>query len=231
MTQKEKLFIGANELSMRYKNLIDENNLSTSAWLYGKTFADGFNHKYTCSELRDTIKTINNMIDSVLYNIDVNAFYSTDEGMKLKNELSEAINKCETEYWESFENDKKHVKEMILSLLPKNWDCKVYDTSLTIGIKDNKQPNSFLFGHSFDAYYNSFGSNKTLEFNYGTLGGFNPLEAVTRVEFIKGISIIISNVELITELNKIYTKMYIERRNYYNTIDELTHKLKYPIKK
>lgn len=230
MTQKEKLFIEVNELSNQYKTIVDENGLSTSNYAYGRLYSDGFRHKYKVTELRELVKTYKNLIDNANYEVKVKQFYETEEGNILKTDLETKINNIETEYWGEFDKTTKYVKEKILALLPNEWGCNVYDSSFNIGIKDPENENGFLFGHSFDAHFNTFVSNR-LEFNYGTMGSFDPIQNPNRVEFLKGLVTITSNIELVYELNKIYTDITKRRREYYKTIDDLTRRLKYPIEK
>jgi hypothetical protein len=230
MTQKEKLFIEVNELSKQYKTIIDENGLPNSSYYYGHLYSDGFKHKYKVTELRELVETYKKIIDTASYEVKVKRFYETVEGKLLKTELETKINNIETEYWDDFNNTIKYVKEKILSLLPNEWGCNVYDTSFNIGLKDPENENGFLFGYSFDAHFNTYVSN-TLEFNYGTMGGFDPLKNTNRVEFLKGLVTITSNSELICELNKIYADVTKRRHEYYKTIDDLTRRLKYPIEK
>ena len=230
MTQKEKLFIEVNELSNQYKTIIDENGLSNSSYYYGRLYSDGFRHKYKVTELRELVEAYKNLIATANYEVKVKQFYKTEEGNLLKTELETKVNTIETEYWDEFNKTIKNVKEKILALLSNEWGCNVYDTSFNIGIKDPENENGFLFGYSFEAHFNTFGSNK-LEFNYGTMGSFDPLENTNRVEFLKGLVAITSNSELLYELNEIYTDITKHRREYYKTIDDLTYRIKYPIEK
>ena len=82
----------------------------------------------------------------------------------------------------------------------------------------------FLFGYAFDAYFKTFASNTTelkssIEFNYGTMGSFDPIQNPNRVNFLKGLVTITSNFELIHELNEIYADIAKRRSEYYKTID------------
>lgn len=224
------MFIEVNELSNQYKTIVDENGLSTSNYAYGRLYSDGFRHKYKVTELRELVESYKSLIDNANYEVKVKLFYETEEGKILKTDLETKINNIETEYWNDFNNTTKYVKEKILALLPNEWGCNVYDSSFNIGIKDPENENGFLFGYSFDAHFNTFISNR-LEFNYGTMGSFDPLENTNRVEFLKGLVTITSNSELICELNKIYADITKRRREYYKTIDDLTRRLKYPIEK
>ena len=229
MTQKEKLFIEVNELSKQYKTIIDENGLSTSDYAYGRCF-DRYPYKYKVTELHELIENYKNLISNAKYEIKVKRFYETEEGNILKTELETKINNIKNEYWDEFNKTSKYVKEKILALLPNGWGCNVFDSSFNVGIKNPENENAFLFGYSFDAYFNTFISNR-LEFNYGTMGSFDPIQNPNRVEFLKGIITIISNTELICELNKIYTDITKRRLEYYKTTDCLTKKLKYPIER
>lgn len=236
MTQKEKLFIEVNELSNQYKTIIDENGLPTSNYYYGRLYSDSYNCKYKATELRELIENYKSLIDNANYEVKVKRFYETEEGKLLKTELETKINNIDTEYYNELDKTTKNIKEKILSLLPYEWGCNVHDRGFNIGIKDPENENRFLFGYSFDAYFKTFASNtlevnSSIEFNYGTMGSFDPIQNPNRVNFLKGLVTITSNFELIQELNNIYTDIAKRRSEYYKTIDCLTKQLKYPIEK
>ena len=241
MTQKEKLFIEVNELSNQYKTIIDENGLPTSNYYYGRLYSDSYNCKYKATELRELIENYKSLIDNANYEVKVKRFYETEEGKLLKTELETKINNVDTEYYNELDKTTKNIKEKILSLLPYEWGCNVHDRGFNIGIKDPENENRFLFGYSFDAYFKTFASNtlasntlelnSSIEFNYGTMGSFDPIQNPNRVNFLKGLVTITSNFELIQELNNIYTDIAKRRSEYYKTIDCLTKQLKYPIEK
>lgn len=232
MTKREKLSLRIDEVLVTYNALIDNyTNLVGKPSRYEvRNFPDTKKEFSKLKELEGFISVIEKRIDILKNEIAIEKFYLTDEGIALKSNLEK---KCETLYDNAkvfHEKMMSMVSEKILALLDDSWTVNACETRIEVGLKDTTGKGfRFLFGHSFDIYYNTWGGDK-IELNYGTMGSFDVLDPKCVLpKYLLGLASIANNKELIIELTSIMKNWNETRREMFREIDRIEATLKNPL--
>lgn len=232
MTKREKLSLRIDEVLVTYNALVENyTNLVGETTKYEvRNFPDTKKEFGKLKELEDFISMIEKRIEILKNEIAIEKFYLTDEGIALKSNLEK---KCETLYDNAkilHEKMQGLVSEKILALLDDSWTVNACETKIEVGLKDTTDKGfRFLFGHSFDIYYNTWGGDK-LELNYGTMGSFDVLDPeCVRPKYLLGLASIANNKELIVELTSIMKNWNDTRREMFREIDRIEETLKNPL--
>lgn len=232
MTKREKLSLRIDEVLVTYNALIDNyTNLVGKTCRYEvRNFPDTKKEFSKLKDLEGFISVIEKRIEILKNEIAIEKFYLTDEGIALKSNLEK---KCETLYDNAkvfHEKMMSMVSEKILALLDDNWTVNACETRIEVGLKDTTGKGfRFLFGHSFDIYYNTWGGDK-IELNYGTMGSFDVLDPKCVLpKYLLGLASIANNKELIIDLTSIMKNWNETRREMFREIDRIEATLKNPL--
>lgn len=229
MTRKEKLFAEVNELIEKYNAMIEGHD----GFSPRKKCENNYWVTWKCNDLINEIDRIKNLIADFELRMKINEYWLTDEGAARKASLEKRIAAAEQAFEDTDEMWVKGITEMIMPhLTDGDWVVRPRTSGVEIGLRDPEgtYPNTMLFGHSFEFFYSNwhYKGETTLELNYGTMGSFDPLNAINRVVYLQGMTKIATNGELIKNLHQAFDQwdtMYRENRKNYN---ELTRELKNP---
>jgi hypothetical protein len=232
MTKREKLSLRIDEVLVTYNTLVENytNIVGENTKYEVRSFPDIKKEYGKLKELEGFISMIEKRIEILKNEIAIEKFYLTDEGIALKSNLEK---KCETLYDNAKDFHEKMmglVSEKILALLDDSWTVNACETRIEVGLKDTSDKGfRFLFGHSFDIYYNTWGADK-LELNYGTMGSFDVLDPeCVRPKYLLGLASIANNKELIIELTSIMKTWNDTRHEMFREIDKIEKTLKNPL--
>lgn len=202
MTKKQKLI-------QEYLSLIIEKNAGDTSFDITKYYQ--FKPEYLCTktiaELESSVQYLKNYIEKKNHEQKVEAYFSTEEGAELKNELLASIEHEEKNFLETILLHEGFIKNKLWQRLGHNWTVHlsmgITHATIEIGLKndDEKKPDAvFKFGHAFSIYVGKkWHTHKdyTLEVSYGSMGSFNPEENKQRVEYLLGLGKLVSDTEFL----------------------------------
>ena len=225
MTQREKVTNEIQSVIEVYNNLAKENGFDLI--IYGSYYT----RDAKVYELKQTLDNFNIRLNELKRKIEVKNYYLTDEGSKLKSKLESKREKLYNNLKGYNNKQCERISKKILAFLDDDWTTNVSDTRIEIGLKDIKENKFiFLFGHSFEFYFNHWGNENKLEMNYGSMGSFDVLDDnCFRPKFLLGMATIANNKELVSELQSIMIEWRRVCRDFYTEIDDIEKVLKNPL--
>ena len=236
MTIKERLY-------KDYVVVQNAVNKLTGKELIGEGIEDYFNSydfqfdakRYTKDELRDMIRYAEMAYDDEVEKMRVERYFNTDEGKAEKEEILSQIaqtkdlnNKCLSETTEK-------IDAFVKDWLGEDWGIGYLgNSSFEIGILDKKDDTRrFVFGHSFNVYFNDYFDREKFEMNYGCMGSFSLLDdsGMLRCKYLSGMGSFASNKEKLAELWLVLKDFRQTTMNYDRVLNDLKNRLHHPFDK
>lgn len=190
-------------------------------------------------DLEDKIASVNRAISEQEKKLQTKAYFSTEEGSKLKKHLE---NKLE-EVYNKIDDLKNQYHDKLNDLIVSNLGDKfttIFDgcsnrCSMEIGLKntDPERDNFvFEFGHRFEIDYSKkwfCNSNYEMNINYGTLGSFNGMTDENRIAYISGFGKFVSNVELKNTMINLFKEFMSKSSVLIKETEEINNRLSDPL--
>lgn len=225
MTQREKVNNEIQSIIEVYNNLAKENGFDII--IYGSYYT----RDAKVYELKQTLENFKIRLNELNRKIEVKKYYLTDEGSIVKSKLEAKREKLFNNLKAYNNKQQERISKKILAFLDDDWTTNVSDTRIEIGLKDIKENKfNFLFGHSFEFYFNTWSKENKLEMNYGTMGAFDVLDDnCFRPKYLLGMATIANNKELVSELYLIMVEWRRVCRELCSEIDDVEKVLKNPL--
>ena len=212
MTKKEKLVTEYLTLRREFDGPDFKENITTNQmWYLTKNFR--------AIDLENKIAAVKCAIEDKVKRLEKEAYFATEEGKKLKEELEFERSILIKDRKNYVTNTEGLITDMVQELVGEDWTCNISlgwnNAVLGIGLKntDKNRNFQFEFGHDFEIRYDNhpFGEDKRFTMNYGTLGSFDLNGDEYRKKYILGMGTMANNDEF---LNHVKTYLMILIDNY-----------------
>ena len=221
MTQKEKLINEYFTLKNQY-----EVNEGKEVQKFDNFVARGdyyyYSKHYKVYELQEMIANMKASLERQAFEKQKKDYYNTEEGMKIKEELTAQLDAIRDEHDELEKMISKKVDTLITKALGDKF-ATVFATGyksvkIEVGIKEGE--NGLKFGHTFEVAYKEniqyvngeWTKEYDFEMNYGTMGSFSLTANEDRVTYLNGMGQFVGNKELQNELQELFID-YITMEN------------------
>ena len=231
MGRKLNLLNNLNELAIKYNTLIiNELNEPENTEFFPilkNTNPNTCLNYWKCDEIKNKIDWVTVKLDTLENYLKVKRYYETEEGIKIKNELENSIEQCNNRRREVFKEYEAKFKKLIIDELDEDWMINLSSNRIIVGLKDKETGESFEFGHTFEIFYDNW-QIKDLILNYGTMGGFHPINDNYRSKYLLGLGKISSDTDLMRSILNIFIMFNEEIMKIDETCNEIRKKLKNP---
>ena len=224
MTKKEKLATEYLTLRREFDGPDFKETFTTNQMWY-------LTKHFKVVDLEDKINAVKCAIEDKKKRLEKEAFFETEEGKKLKEELEFERETLIKERKNYIANTEGLITDMIQELVGEDWICNISlgwsSAILRIGLKNTDKDRNFQFefGHDFEIRYDNhpFGEDKRFTMNYGTLGLFDLDGDEYRKKYIFGMGTMANNSEFLNNV-KTYLMTLIDNctklEEKFNKIDD-----------
>lgn len=231
MGRKLNLLNNLNDLVIKYNTLISNelNDPDNTEFfpIFKNTNPSTCLSYWKCDEIKNKIDWITVKLDALQKYLEVKKYYETEEGLKIKNELEESIERYNNINNEIFKEYEEKFKKLIIDQLDEDWMITVSSNRIIVGLKDKKTGEPFEFGHSFEIFYDNW-QTPEIQISYGTMGGFYPIKDNYRSKYLLGLGTISSDTDLMYSILNIFIMFDKELTDNRKKCDEVRKKLKNP---
>lgn len=231
MGRKLNLLNNLNELAIKYNTLIiNELNEPENTEFFPilkNTNPNTCLNYWKCDEIKNKIDWVTAKLDALENYLKVKRYYETEEGIKIKNELENSIEQSNNRRREVFKEYEAKFKKLIIDELDEDWMINLSSNRIIVGLKDKETGEPFEFGHTFEIFYDNW-QIKDLILNYGTMGGFHPINDNYRSKYLLGLGKISSDTDLMRSILNIFIMFNEEIMKIDETCNEIRKKLKNP---
>lgn len=185
---------------------------------------------YTKEELKRNIEYANRAYEMEVERLRIENYYNTEEGKERKATLEKKMKDLEDAINKYVVDEHKRLNAFIKEWLGEDWGCNFCGgIMMTIGIVEKivgEDCNSFIFGHSFDLYFEN-----RFEMNYGTMGCFDVFKSEKRVQFLVGMAKFAENKDKLECLKSRLCDAVNFLRLMNSEYNDLNYELKHPFGK
>ena len=189
--KKQEIFDKMVEVQSRLKN-----EFNFDLWLNPRGI-DNYVARTSKRELEYGLKQLENLYHSKLIESKTNEYYSTEDGKKFQNEISQKIIDLENKCADLRMVTQTTIDILVKELLGDNWKVSLYNTNMEVNMLNEK--GECMFGKYFVLrYHHPYGVEKTFEnFKYTmtyTLGEISFVEGnEDSVEYVKALGMFVAD--------------------------------------
>lgn len=189
--KKQEIFDRMVELQGKLKN-----EFNFDFWLNPRGI-DNYVARTSKQELKYELSNLENLYHSKLIESKTNEYYSTEEGKKFQNEISQKISDLENKCDRLRVVAQTIIDILVKELLGENWKVSLYNTNMEVCMTNEN--GECMFGKYFVLrYHHPYGVEKTLEnFKYTmtyTLGEISFVEGnEDSVEYVKALGMFVGD--------------------------------------
>lgn len=246
MTQKEKLI--REYFSLKHEFDVNEGDNAKAIFpaVPSEEDINSFSREFKVIDLQDKIEAVKNAIEKQVEKIKIKKYFETPEGMEYKNSIETKLESLRDTYKVVEKSYVDKLTTLVNDFLGNNFTSDFWFNYKSckgeIGIINNDKDRpgfTFKFGHSFNVSYDNILGNYSkethtydhkykLEVNYGTLGAFDVINDIDRINYIAGFGKFVSATNIKLSMVELM-KTGISRLNEIsNEIDKFENMLKNP---